>query len=461
MASSSLRLQLLVWLLVPLGGVVAANTWLTYRTARITAGTLTDRTLLASARSLAEHIEVRDGRVDAVIAPAALGMFASEHRDHVYYRIMAPDGRLVAGSPDLPDPAERIEGQLPRYYDAEFRGLSLRLVAIRQPLPMSGEPRDALVLIGQTVRGREAMTETLWLGNFRQQLLLVVLAAALSWLGLQRGLLPLLRLRNAVIERRPNELTPFRIESVQRELKPLVSSLNEYMARIQRGMAARRRFNANAAHQLRTPLALIRAQAGYALGDSSELERSDALRAIVSTATEMTRLTNQLLTLSKAEADGRPLRSEHVDLAALAQRVLEQLAGFALTRDIDLGFESGAARVIAWGDSLMLHELVVNLVDNALRYTQRGGVVTVATAIERGLAVLRVQDNGPGIPAAERDQVFERFYRVLGREGEGSGLGLAIVREIVRAAGGTISLEDPPAGSGVVAVVRLPIDGAL
>jgi len=457
MASSSLRLQLLLWLLVPLGGVVAANTWLTYRTARITAGTLTDRTLLASARSLAEQLEVHDGRVDAVIAPAALGMFASEHRDHVYYRIMAPDGRLVAGSADLPAPDEPIEGQRARYYDAEFRGLALRLVAIRQSLPISGDRRDALVFVGQTLRGRAATTETLWLGNFRQQTILVLLASLLSWLGLQRGLRPLLRLRNAVIERRPDELTPFRVESVQRELKPLVSSLNEYMARLQRGMAARRRFNANAAHQLRTPLALIRAQAGYALGDSSELERGDALRAILSTATEMTRLTNQLLTLSKAEADGRPLRAEPVDLVALAQRVLEELAGSALTRDIDLGFETEHAQVIAWGDALMLHELVVNLVDNALRYTQRGGVVTVATGLAHDLAVLRVQDNGPGIPIAERDQVFERFYRVHGREGEGSGLGLAIVREIVRAACGTISLEDPATETGLVVVVRLPV----
>jgi len=461
MASSSLRLQLLVWLLVPLGGVVAANTWLSYRSARATAGTVTDRTLLASARSLAEQLEVRDGRVDAVIAPAALGMFASEYRDHVYYRITAPDGRLVAGSADLPEPGERILGQHPRYYDAEFRGLSLRLVAIRQPLPMSGAARDALVFIGQTVRGRAAMTETLWLGNFRQQTLLVVLAALLSWLGLQRGLLPLLRLRAAVIERRPDELTPFRVDSVQRELKPLVSSLNEYMARIQRGLNARRRFNANAAHQLRTPLALIRTQAGYAVGDSSEPERRDALRAILSTATEMTRLTNQLLTLSKAEAEGRPLRGEHVDLVALAKRVLEELAGSALTRDIDLGFETDSAEVIAWGDALMLRELVVNLVDNALRYTPRGGVVTVATGSADGLAVLRVQDNGPGIPIALREQVFERFYRVLGREGEGSGLGLAIVREIVRAAGGTIALGDPPTGTGLVVTVQLLVDGAV
>lgn len=456
--ATSLRLQLLTWLLVPLAGVVAANTWLTYRTAQSTAGTLTDRTLLASARSLAEQLEVHDGRVEVVVAPAALGMFASEHRDHVYYQITAPDGRLVTGSADLPAPSEPIEGHRPRYYDAEFRGLALRLVAIRQPLPMAGD-RDALVFVGQTVRGRAAMTETLWLGNFQQQTLLVLLAALLSWLGLQRGLLPLLRLRTAVIERRPDELAPFSVESVQHELKPLVASLNEYMARLERGLAARRRFNANAAHQLRTPLAVIRAQAGYALGDSNELERSDALRAIVSTATEMTRLTNQLLTLSKAEADGRLLRGEHVDLVALAQRVLELLAGSALTRDIDLGFETDHARVIAWGDARMLHELAVNLVDNALRYTQRGGVVTVATSLEEDRAVLRVRDNGPGIPFGERDRVFERFYRVRGRDGEGSGLGLAIVREIVRATGGTISLEDPATGSGLLAVVRLPVTG--
>jgi len=455
MASSSLRLQLLAWLLLPLGGVVAANTWLSYRTAQVTAGTVTDRTLLASARALAEQLEVHDGRIEAVILPAALGMFASEHRDHVYYRIVAPDGRLVAGSVDMPEPTVPFDDEDSAYYDAEFRGMSLRLVAIHQFLPMAG---DALVCVGQTLRGREAMTETLWLGNFRQQALMVALAALLSWLGLQRGLLPLLRLRSAVVERRPDDLAPFAVESVQRELKPLVESLNQYMARLERGLAARRRFNANAAHQLRTPLAVLRAQAGYALGECTERERTEALRAIVSTASEMTRLTNQLLTLSRAEAAGRVLRGEPVDLAALVQRVLEELAGAALTREVDLGFEGDGEPVTAWGDPVMLHELVVNLVDNALRYTPCGGVITVATAAYGEIATLRVRDNGPGIPLAERERVFERFYRVPGRGGEGSGLGLAIVREIVRAAGGTITLGDPPAGSGLVVEVRLPSD---
>jgi two-component system sensor histidine kinase TctE len=171
----------------------------------------------------------------------------------------------------------------------------------------------------------------------------------------------------------------------------------------------------------------------------------------------MTRLTKQLLRLSEAESQSPASRREPIDFAALVRDVLEGYAGLALARDIDLGFDVVAAEpVLTVGDPTMLRELVLNVVDNALRYVPPGGVVTVSVGYETDRCVLRVEDDGPGIPARERALVFERFYRVLGNGAEGSGLGLAIVKEIVESSGGTIALCDPHRGTGLVVDVRLP-----
>jgi two-component system sensor histidine kinase TctE len=211
MADRSLRLQLLAWLLIPLAGIVIVNSWISYRNARATAGIVTDRTLLASARSMAEQIQVSNGLMEAVIPPSALEMFASEAGDRVYYRIddteKDKEGRLIAGSPDLQPPPRPPDDLSPRYYDANFRGQALHLVAIRQPVA-GDPPRAAMIVVGQTTGARAKMVADLWIQGFLQQALLVLIAGILAWFGLQRGLRPLLRLRDEVVERRPDDLRP-------------------------------------------------------------------------------------------------------------------------------------------------------------------------------------------------------------------------------------------------------------
>jgi two-component system sensor histidine kinase TctE len=231
-----------------------------------------------------------------------------------------------------------------------------------------------------------------------------------------------------VVKRRPDELAPFSDTALQSELKPLVGALNQYTERLQGWSAIQRRFIVNAAHQLRTPLTVLSTQTAYALRTTSPAEKDEALQAIRANTRQMARLANQLLTMSEVEPGGLPLKIQPVDLVA----------------------------AIVSGNPTMLQELVVNLVDNALRYTLAGGVVTVG--IERAGAdwLLSVRDNGPGIAAEERERVFERFYRVLGSGPEGSGLGLAIAKEIVESCGGTIALADSEAGAGLLVVVRLP-----
>jgi two-component system sensor histidine kinase TctE len=220
-------------------------------------------------------------------------------------------------------------------------------------------------------------------------------------------------------------------------------------------MAAQRRFVANAAHQLRTPLALLSTQAAYARREAGADARGEALAALQESTRRLARLAEQLLTLSRAEPGSRRPREDRIDLAEAARGVLANLAPIALDRGIDLALEAEARAIVA-GDGAMVTEMIANLVDNALRYGRAGGSVTVVVAGGGNDAVLSVADDGPGIPAEEREHVFERFYRVAGTAAEGSGLGLAIVREVADNAGGSVRLSDAPAG-GLVVEVRLPL----
>jgi two-component system sensor histidine kinase TctE len=460
MPSRSLRVQLLLWLLIPLAGAVLANTWVTYRNAQDTAGIVTDRTLLASARSIAERIQINGASVDVTIPPAALEMFETGYHDRVYYRIDrrsgASGGILIAGNSDLPLPGGDVPALMSVFYDGDYRNDGLRLVAIRQPLLGGSGDESALIVVGETTTARNHMASDLWTHSLLQQGLLVAIVAIFVWFGLGRGLKPLLRLRDDVLERAPDELRPFSGAALQSEIRPLVAALNQYVERLRSQIEAQRRFIANAAHQLRTPLTILATQAAYAIRSRNPAEKDETLEAIHGNARDMARLANQLLTLSNVEPDGRAHRSEPVDLVAVARRALESQVGHALSRDMDLGFDPKVQEAETLGDATMLHELVVNLVDNALRYTQRGGVVTVGIEAAADMWLLTVRDNGPGIPPAERERVFERFYRVLGTEAEGSGLGLAIALEIVERSGGSIALADAPGSTGLLVAVRLP-----
>ena len=452
----SLRLQLLAWLLIPLCFIVAFNAFAAYANARLTAGVITDRLLLAAARVLAEQVREDNGVVEALIAPSALGIFASVGQDRALYRISAPNGKLVAGYPDVPLPPRDPDPNEPVFFSSRFRSADVRAVAIAQPLASGRQGGHVLIIVGETLRDEDRIVAEIWQQGALQQVLLVAIAAALAWFGLNRGLAPLLALRDQIVGRDPEVLTPFAIMPVQSELAPLISALNDAVLRVKTQIGAQRRFIADAAHQLRTPLTLLKTQAGVGLRASAPEIKHEALAAIDAGADGMTRLANQLLALARSEPGGAVMAREKTDLADLARRVLEARAGRALDRNIDLGLEASPAPVS--GDAAMLGEMIANLVDNALLYVPPGGRVTVAVAALHGAAHLRVEDDGPGIAAGEMPRVFERFYRVLGTGVDGSGLGLAIVREIVRAHRATIAMSEPPGGTGLVVDIVFAAD---
>ncbi|WP_349956599.1 sensor histidine kinase [Rhizobium sp. ZPR3] len=449
--TTSLRAQLFAWVVLTLIGAICINLYLSFRSADATANLVTDHTLLASARVIAEAVRVdASGTVQIDIPPAALEMFDTGYGDRVFYQVVTAWGNLIAGFPDLPRPKRDLTGE-----DRVFRTDGVRVLMLSHPVVGLDQDGTISVAVAITHNSQYAMRRRLWLSDFTKQLALVLLAGLVTIVGLQRGLAPVLRLRDAVRERGRQRLDPLDPHMVQNELRPLVHALNDHMERVQNQMAAQRRFVSNAAHQLRTPLALISTQASFAARETDNIRRDEALTALRSSTRQVTRLASQLLTLSRAEPGSRRPRNDTIDLAETARRVLETLAEEALRRNIDLGLEADETPVHIEGDGTMLREMLVNLVDNALRYTQAGGRVTVGIGREGDTALLWVEDNGPGIPEAERAQVFERFYRIMGTEPEGSGLGLAIVREVVDGAGGSVTLGET-AGGGLLVSVRLP-----
>ena len=452
--TNSLRVRLLWWLLVPLAIYVFVTGKAAYDNALHTADLVQENTLLASARMIAGEVEWSDGRLLVDIPPAALEVFASPQGDQVFYNVRVDDGRLLAGLPDFPLGPTAAMHDAPRYYDADLHGTPLRVVGFVRQMYDNGAIRRVLVSVGKTQASRDAMVREIWRPQLLRQIEMVLLAVALACIGLTFELRPLLKVKKEVMDRDPMQLEPLRVEGLHTELRPIVEAINQCIARLGLQVAAQRRFIADAAHQLRTPLTLLATQLQFARQHRGmEPSLHEALAAMQRSNRSMVGLTNKLLLLAQAEAaDYTQLARQKVDLAAIAQDVIEDLAMFAQKREIDLGAELVES---AWmiGHEGLLSALVYNIVENAIRYTQPGGHVTVAVTRDAQRVTLTVTDNGPGIPAEARSRVFEPFYRASA-ETDGTGLGLAIAKEIVQAHRGDIRLgqrEHPERGVMVTA----------
>lgn len=452
----SLRLRLLWWLLIPMAVYVVLSTSDAHDNATASATLIQDRALLASARMIAGQVGWSDGAPVVSVPPAALELFASPAQDAVYYQVLMDDDTLLAGRPDFPAQPDFAALQ-PVYTSTTFDGRPLRVVSYIRALYDEGTLRMVAVSVGQTMQGRQEMIDEIWHTSLRRQSVLLLLAVSLVVLGLTIELRPILAIKDELAARDPNSLTPLRAGALQVELRPIVEAINQYIQRLNAQVTVQKRFVADAAHQLRTPLAVIDSQIQFARQIDDPARLAQVLAALQDGSRSMTDLTNKLLLLSQAEAsNSSAFPRGPVDLVALAATVLEELAGLALKKGIDLGMETTLESALVHGNEAQLAGMLMNLIDNALRYTPEGGKVTVALGQQRQQLIISVTDNGPGIPAEVRERVFERFYRNATPDQPGSGLGLAIVREIVQASQGSIVLDVPAQGSGLVARVSLP-----
>lgn len=435
--------EILDWMLMPLLLLWPVSIGVTYLVAKSIANEPFDRSLEDRVTVLAQQVKEVNGELSAHLPFSARDILRADDMDSVYFQISGPQRELIAGDSDMPLPEDE-DPPVPwsvMLRDAAMRNSDVRIAYTYvnlQPTRLSGQRADeryALVQVGETLEKRRELANQIIKGVILPEFIILPIAIALLWFALSRGLSPLTSLQDSIRSRRPDDLSPIDSHAVPEEISPLVRSMNEMLGRVSQSIHSQKRFIADAAHQMKTPLAGMRMQSELALRQHSRDEIQRSLEQLAKSSASATRLVNQLLALARAENDSphaAPLRP--VDLIDLARGAVQEWFSAAQLREIDLGFEADDGQLVAPGNATMLRELLNNLIDNALRYTQRHARVTVRVRAdaERGLAVIEVEDNGPGIGQAERAHVFERFYRILGSEVDGSGLGLAIVREIAQ-----------------------------
>jgi two-component system sensor histidine kinase TctE len=462
----SLRGQLLRWLLLPLIALEALNTVSVYHNAIDAADMAYDRSLLASTRALAERVNIVDGKVVADVPYVALDSFETDTLGRIYYKVTGLKGETVSGYDDLPAvpanvPRSENYPALVRFYHAKYNGQPIRIAALLQPVYDDSMRGIALIQVGETLDARRGLSNKILLDTMLWQASVVLVAGLLIWFAVRLVLRPLMRLKLAVEARSASDLSDLDPTLVHKEVRPLVQAMNASTTRIAELIAGQRRFIADASHQLRTPLTVLKTQAELA---QRELDRHpdmpavhDLVRSIADTTDATVHLANRLLMLARIEHGGAAA-PQIVPLRALVQQVALEQALSAVKRGIDLALE-GEEEAEVSGQHLLLHELVANLIDNALHYTPAGGHVTLRVLRHADQVLLEVEDTGPGIAPEDRDQVFAPFYRAaatMQANPGGSGLGLAIVRDIAILHQASVQLAQGANGGGLLVRVSFP-----
>jgi len=421
-------------LLPPLAALLALGAVVAYYPSLEPATLAYDSALIDIGIALGQHVRVTPGEYRFDPPAAVEQVLRTDRFDHIYYRVMSPGGLEIAGDPGLPAPPGDAVA-----HNTLFNGERVRVVSVQTPCGRSA----CTVLVAETMVKRERLATDFLLQSLFPELLIALATLVIVWFGVKRGLRPLARLSDEIKARASGDLRPIDAASAPEEARPLVGAMNGLLEEVSAASRKQQRFLADAAHQLRTPLAGLQAHTELALAepmpDACRAQLDQVHQATIRTA----RLANQLLALARAEPGARSSTSP-MDLKSVAEAEADAWVRQALARDVDLGFELEAAPVD--GDEFLLREALANLVHNSLEYSQRGGRVTVRTGRRNGHAFLEVEDDGPGIAPQERARVLERFYRVPGTPGTGSGLGLAIVRQIALSHAAGVFILDGAAG---------------
>jgi two-component system, OmpR family, sensor histidine kinase TctE len=461
-SGTTLRRQVLAWVSIPLGILWMISATIDYDIAKRYVNVAYDRALLESALDIGRQVRVLRGRIYVDLPEVAIQMLRTRETGQLYYMVTGPDREYITGEPDIQPAQPSASGQA-MYYDDMYRNQPVRVAAIQLPVETEDIRGQVTVYVVETQRARTDLIRELSIGFALPQALVAILAFAVIWFSVMRALAPLQVLRQEVEQRSHRDLSPLPVARVPLEVRPLIESMNALLDRLSAALSSQQRFIADAAHQLRTPIAGLRTQTELALRQSDPRETRATLTQIQTAADHTTHLVNQLLSLARAEPSAEHTQAmARLDIIALARATTTEWVPRALLRGIDLGYEGTAATetpAYVNGDDFLLREMLGNLIDNAIRYTQPGGHVTVRLAATPAAIELTVEDNGPGIPESEREAVLERFHRVLGTGVEGCGLGLAIVREIVLRHGGGIKLLAGAGDQGTLARVTLPAMG--
>ena len=447
---SGLRRRLLVMLIAPLVLLALINAYFDYRSADNVA-LQQDQRLLALVPLLADSI-IAEGlrRTDPpvlLLAPAVEEFL--NNATHAAYAVSDPDGKVLQGEPWLSGLAPTTLE--PEFHSEENSGVTWRIVRQRQQTVLG----EVVISLADGSDPRQQWARSILIKVLLPNLVLVTAAAfAVRW-AVERALKPLLDLREAVEKRSPRDLSSIDEAASPEEVRPLVNSLNRLFGLVNAQAESQRRFIADAAHQLRTPLAGLQAQveawaqaANLNPADGTVRLRAEQVNKLRGATRRTSQLANQLLALSRADSRAMQVQPmQRIELKELSGDILESHLDAATVKRIDLGLDAQAVQVM--GHEWLLRELLGNLVDNAVKYTPEGGTVTIRCGERSGAAFIEVEDDGPGIAPAERQRVLERFYRMQGTQGEGNGLGLAIADEIARAHHGHLELQSGAEGRGL------------
>ena len=425
---------------------------LTWLVAQDIAGKPFDRALEFNVQALAKFVVVKNNQVQFNLTGPAREILRADDTDLVYYQVRGARGEFLAGERDLPQPPEeeKVQDNEVRLREDKINGEEVRVAYtwIKLDLKSDGKSTvNVLVQVAETLEKRKTLATEIVKGTMVPQFVTLPLAVLLVWLALVRGIKPLAQLEKRIRARKPDDMSPLDDNAVPEEVAPLVSSINDLLSRLKVSLTTQKRFLADAAHQLKTPLAGLRMQADLAQRETNADELKKSLKHIGKSSVRATHTVNQLLALARAETTGHSLAKQPLDLVSIASEVVADSVPRAIEKQIDLGYdgpEPGGRATQLEGNPTLLKELVRNLLDNAIAYTPEKGQVTLRLLTDSfsGVLVLLVEDSGPGIPAAERELVFQPFYRALGTNVDGSGLGLAIVVEIANQHDATVSIED-------------------
>ena len=453
----SLHRQLFVWLLLPQVVLWIAAASVTFNLAVRYTNDAIDASLAQASRSLARQIKPTASGLFIDLPRSAQEILEADPTDRVLYAVSAPPGQLLLGDANLP--AARIQKPRfnePYFYDGTYpeasgstgsQGERVRVVALYLQFGIEGT-RDGtmLVRVARSRANREELARQILIDTVLPLSALIALMTLVVWAGIRAGLRPLQHLQDQVEGRDANHLAPIELRAAPPEVRALASAMNSLLTEVRRNVVAQKRFISDAAHQLRTPLAGLKSQTELALAEARGAGQVERLRLVHLSATRSARLVNQLLTLARAEPESASLQDrELLDLRQLARDLTAEWVPRALAAGVDLGMDAEDEQAVTGhparvrGIALLLRECLGNLIDNAIRYTGRGGTVTVRVRTPTGQVWVEVEDNGPGVPQAEREHVFERFVRGT-EDGSGCGLGLAIVREIVERHHGHVHL---------------------
>ena len=444
-SAASLRTRLLVWILLPLSLLIAGNAYVSYGNAVEAANEAYDRSLYLAARTLAEELEIKDGQLQLDVMRAAGYLFENHTGSRLFYKVSTAKGVWLAGDAALQGAPERAESAvkyfaLVQFDDGLYAGQPVRLAQLTHVMETGGLPDPLIkITVAETMEARQQLIQHILRDTLSSQGVLLLAAALLVVWGVQRGIRPLEGVRRSLADKGDDDFSPIQPPGLPRELRPLIETLNSYLDRLGRLIEIRKRFLDNAAHQLRTPLTVLKTQLTLAQRNVEPDQLQPLLAAASQTTEDAVRLTAQLLAMTRVGHARERHSPQVVALGAMARQGSPSHVWRARPQGDDLGLEVIDESVHVQGVALLLQEALGNLIDNAIHHCAAGAHITVRV----GQTWVAVQDDGPGIALVHQPHVFERFYRAAPSGVSGSGLGLAIVKEIASQHGAQVSLHSP------------------